>query len=287
MKNTLILAAVMLAALPLQAQEPHVNATTIKDGLYLLKGEGGNVLASAGHDGLLLIDSDYAHYAPAYQRALVDLGQQLPRLLVNTHWHGDHTGGNAYWGEQGTLVVAHDKVRERMSTRQQNKFLGGAMAAEAAAWPVVTYGDAMTLHFNGDTLEVRHFPRGHTDGDSVVFLLNANVVHMGDHYFKDRFPFIDMDSGGSVSGFIANIGGILEMIDVDTVIVPGHGALAGRDDLQRYLVMLRETRAEVAAMRAGGLDLAAMQRRGLDKRWSAWGGGFINEANWIAFLAAD
>ena len=274
--------------LPLAAQNPVVKTTKIEEGFYLLQGRGGNVLASRGDDGLLLIDSDYGNYASAYQDAVNTLGQGKVKFLINTHWHGDHTGSNAYWGEQGSLIVAHDNVLARMSTRQENKFFGRVTEpSPRAAWPVVTYGDSLALHFNGDILEAQHYPSGHTDGDTAVYFLSANVVHLGDHYFKDRFPFVDHASGGSVDGFIRNIGLILDKVDDKTVIVPGHGDLANKKDLQRYYAMLKSTRAEVMTMRQQGMDLAAMKARGLDSQWESWGSGFINEENWISFLAAQ
>ncbi len=284
MKIASVLLGLCLFAATVIAETPSVTTTAIKDGLYLLQGRGGNVMASVGDDGVLLIDSDYANYLPAYQQALTALGDGRARFLINTHWHGDHTGGNTYWGEQGAVIVAHDNVRERMSSSQDNKLLGLVEPSPVAAWPMVTYDDSLALHVNGDTVEVRHYPGGHTDGDSVVFFVKANVVHLGDHFFKDRFPFVDIDSGGTVDGFIANVALLLEKISADTVIIPGHGSLANRADLQRYYNMLVATRAAVKSMQAEGLDLAAIQARGLDAQWASWGGGFIKQDNWISFI---
>jgi len=285
-----LLLGLCLLALPALAQNdaPKVTTTPITDSLYLLQGRGGNVVASVGADGVLLVDDDYANFGAAYREALDTLADGRARFIVNTHWHGDHTGGNAAWGEEGAVILAHDNVRQRMSTRQENTFFGRVTeASPAAALPLVTYGDSLALHVNGDTVEVQHYPRGHTDGDSVVFFVGANVVHMGDHFFKDRFPFVDIASGGTVGGFTSNIEALLQRIGPDTVIVPGHGSLANRADLERYYQMLRETRAEVEAMRKQGLDLEAMQAQGLDGKWESWGGGFINEASWIAFIVAS
>ncbi len=284
MKIASVILGLCLGAATVLAESPSVTTTTIKDGLYLLQGRGGNVMASVGDDGVLLIDSDYPNYAPAYQQALTALGDGKARFLINTHWHGDHTGGNSYWGERGGVILAHDNVRERMSSPQDNKYIGRVEPSPAVAWPMVTYEDSLALHVNGDTLEVQHYPAGHTDGDSVVFFVNANVVHLGDHFFKDRFPFVDLGSGGTIEGFIANIAVLLEKISPDTVIIPGHGSLANRADLQRYYDMLLATRAEVKSMQAEGLDLAAIQARGLDSQWASWGGGFIKQDNWISFI---
>jgi cyclase len=269
-----------------EAEEEALTVSTaqIKGSLYLLQGRGGNVMASIGKDGILLIDDDYAQFATAYRAALSALDQsgRQPRFVLNTHWHGDHTGGNEFWAERGAVVVAHQNVRQRMGSRQEMKALGRVVeASPVIALPVVTYGDSLALHFNGDDIEVQHYPRGHTDGDSVVYFSAANVLHMGDHFFKDRFPFVDIGSGGNVFGYMANIEGILAKVDGDTVIVPGHGNLADRGDLQRFLEMLKSTTAEIKSGREQGLDADALLARGLDKQWSSWGGGFINEETWI------
>ncbi len=288
--RTLILLALVLS-ISAQAQpedEPTVSVTPIKDGLYLLQGRGGNVVASWGEDGMLLVDDDYPQYQPAYLQAVKALGADGVRFIVNTHWHGDHTGGNAAWGESGSVILAHDNVRQRLSTRQDIKAFNRVVeASPKTAWPLVTFADSLALHVNGQTVEVQHFPRGHTDGDSMVFFVEANVVHTGDHYFKDRFPFVDIGSGGSVDGLIDNILALLERVDFYTIIVPGHGSIANREDLARYYNMLMETREEVRAMQARGMELEAMQAAGLDARWDSWGSGFITAERWISFIASS
>ena len=283
-----LLLGLCVIALPVLAQAPSVQTTHIKGPLYLLQGRGGNVVVSVGDDGVAMVDTDYGNYAPAYEKALQALAAGSPRLVINTHWHGDHTGGNAFWGARGGVILAHEQVLQRMSDRYFFSFFGRVTeASPVAAWPVVTYADSLALRFNADTVEVRHYADGHTDGDSVVFFVGQNVVHMGDHYFKDRFPFIDMASGGSVAGLTANVEALLGKVDAQTIIVPGHGDLANRDDLQRYLDMLVATRAEVKVMQAKGMDLAAMQAAGLDPKWQSWGLQFINQDNWIGFLVAS
>lgn len=270
--------------------EPAVSITKLKDGFHLLQGKGGNVVASLGADGLLIIDDDYPEMGGAYTQALQHLAGEgaVPRYVLNTHWHGDHTGNNGLWGERGAVIVAHEQVRERMSTRQVIKGLGMEVdPSPAAALPAVTYQQSMALHFNGDTVELQHYPSGHTDGDSVVFFAAANLVHMGDHFFKDAFPFVDVSSGGNVFGYLANIEAILQRVNDDTVIVPGHGGVANRADLQRYRDMLATTSGQVKAALERGDSVQTIVDRGLGAQWQSWGQGFISEENWIRFIAAS
>lgn len=285
---TLILAPLFALGQPAAEEVFSVDSTPIKDGLYLLQGRGGNVVASVGGDGILIIDDDYAEYANAYHDALKSISATagLPRFVINTHWHSDHVGTNAYWGERGAVILAHDKVYERMSTRQEMKAFNRVVEpSPAPALPVVTYNDGLSLHFNGDILELKHFAQGHTDGDSVVFFNGANVIHMGDHYFRDRFPFVDLGSGGNVLSYTANVASILESVNDATVIVPGHGAIANKADLARYLKMLETTTALVRAGLEQGLSVEQITEQGLGPQWTSWGQGFIKEPAWIGFIA--
>ncbi|MBN7795471.1 MBL fold metallo-hydrolase [Parahaliea mediterranea] len=288
------LAAVLAAASPAFAETastPEVAMSKLPAPLHLLQGKGGNVVASVGEDGVLIVDDDYTEYAPAYDRALNGLageGEGTPRFVINTHWHFDHTGGNTYWGERGAVIVAHDNVYRRMSTRQEMKALDRVIEpSPRPALPVVTYGDSVALRFNGGAVEVQHYPRGHTDGDSVVYFVEQNVVHMGDHFFKDRFPFIDLGSGGSVRGYLNNVTAVLQRIDNDTVVVPGHGSLANKADLERYAGMLEATATLVVERLEDGASVDDIVARGLGQRWSSWGAGFIDEATWIRTVASS
>ena len=271
-------------------EELTVKITMIKNHLYLLKGKGGNVVASIGDDGILIIDDDYNEYATAYHKALESISGTagLPRFVVNTHWHSDHVGTNGYWGERGAVILAHDNVYARMSTRQEMKMFDRVVEpSPKPALPVVTYSDAMTLHFNGEKVDVQHFPRGHTDGDSVIFFGAENVVHMGDHYFKDKFPFVDLGSGGNVISFTNNVAAVLAKIDDNTVIVPGHGELATRAELVQYHRMLQTTTEQVKAKLAQGKSVEQISEQGLGDEWESWGQGFINEPAWISFIAGS
>ena len=287
-----LLACLLLCPLPGTAQEatPQVSVSPLVGSLLLLQGRGGNVVASVGTDGVLIVDDDYAEYAAAYQKALDGLagGKTAPTFVINTHWHFDHVGGNEYWGERNAIIVAHTTVRERMSTRQDMKAFNRVVEpSPAAALPVVTFDDSLALHFNGEAVEVRHYPRGHTDGDSMVFFTGQNLLHMGDHFFKDRFPFVDIGSGGNVFGFSENIAAALAVVDDNTVIVPGLGSVADRADLQRYQEMLQTTTELVKQQLAQGVSVDAVIEQGLGEKWASWGEGFIKEDAWIRFIAGS
>jgi cyclase len=251
-------------------------AHEVSGNVYMLIGAGGNIGASVGSDGTLIIDDQFAPLAERIAQALERIGGERPKLILNTHFHGDHTGGNPFFGASGT-IVAHDNVRARLAAEEN--YPGSGL-------PVLTFADRVRVHFNGDTLEVVHFPAGHTDGDSVVWFREANVLHMGDLLFNGMFPFIDLASGGSVEGVIDNLSRIAGMVPDDVRIIPGHGPLATKTDLEETLAMIRATRAAVLGALGGGQSVDDVIAAGLEARWAAWGGGFINEERWIRTLAA-
>lgn len=254
-----------------------VKSQPVRDNVYMLTGAGGNIGVSVGADGTLIIDDQFAPLADRIVAALEGIDGGAPKLVLNTHFHGDHTGSNPIFGELAT-IVAHDNVRARLATQED---------FPARGLPVLTYADTVKVHFNGDTLEVMHLPAGHTDGDSVVWFRGANVLHTGDLLFKDRFPFIDQANGGSVPGVIVNLTRLVEMLPEDVVIIPGHGPLAGRGDLEATLGMIRATRAEVMEALGQGRSVDEIVADGLAPRWASWGSGFINEERWIRTLAAS
>ncbi len=252
-----------------------VTPIQVRDNVYMLTGAGGNIGASVGADGTLIIDDQFAPLAERIARALESIAGDAPRLILNTHFHGDHTGGNPVFGELGT-IIAHDNVRLRLASQAD---------FPASGLPVLTFADRVSVHFNGDTLEVIHLPAGHTDGDSVVWFKTANVLHAGDLLFNGAFPYIDQGSGGSVEGVIANLSRLLEMAPDDVRIIPGHGPLADKDDIRATLAMIRETRGTVMDALGRGLSVEQIIEQGLDSKWHSWGAGFINEERWIRILA--
>jgi glyoxylase-like metal-dependent hydrolase (beta-lactamase superfamily II) len=242
-----------------------------------LEGAGGNIGVSAGADGVLMIDDQFEDLAPKIRAALDGLGSPL-ELLVNTHHHGDHTGGNGVFGKE-LLILAHANVRARLA--------GGERPAAADALPVVTYADGVTLWFNGEEIRVFHVPNAHTDGDSVVWFKGSNVVHMGDLFFAGRFPFVDLDSGGSVRGLAASVKRLHDELPADVKIIPGHGPLATKSDLARYLAMLADVQAAVGKAAEQGQSAADMKAAKLLAPWAEWGWSFISEDRFIDILVRD
>ena len=216
------------------------------------------------------------------QETLATFKQPL-QYVLNTHWHGDHTQGNKALGHQAT-IVAHDNVYKRLNSKQEVKLFN--MVSEPYpkhALPDITFDHQMTLHFNNHAIKVKHLPNGHTDGDSVVIFKDLNIIHMGDHFFNGFYPFVDVDSGGRVRGVAKNVTRLLKQIDDKTMIVPGHGPVASKNDLIAFRDMLLGTANEVEAMMKD-MSLEKIQAAGLRAQWDDWQDGFLNEATWIKIV---
>ncbi|MFC0679798.1 MBL fold metallo-hydrolase [Lysobacter korlensis] len=231
-----------------------IKVAPLRGATHMLTGAGGNIVASVGDDGAFIIDDQYAPMSEKIQAALKGLGDKPLRFVINTHWHGDHTGGNEAMGKAGAVIMAHHNVRTRMGTA--GTFRGEAReAAPSGALPVVTFADGVTLHLNGDHVHARHVAKAHTDGDALVKFEKANVLHMGDIYFNGLYPFIDLESGGSIDGFLAAVRAGLAMSDDKTLVVPGHGPVSNRAELAAYGDMLRRYRDAIAGMKREGKTL--------------------------------
>lgn len=241
--------------------------------VHMLQGAGGNIGVSAGPDGVLIVDDQFAPLAEKIEAAIKQLNDGKIRFLLNTHWHGDHTGGNAHFGKQ-TEIVAHANVRKRLAEKSDT-------AKEAL--PVITFDHGISVHLNGEEVRVYHVGPGHTDGDSIVAFTKSKVVHMGDLYFKDRFPFIDLGSGGDVAGYVKNVAAALEYTPDDAQIIPGHGDLATKDDLQRYHTMLTTITGQVQRAITAGKSLDEVKAAGVPAEYKSWGAGFINESRFLEF----
>ncbi|NNF13193.1 MAG: MBL fold metallo-hydrolase [Gemmatimonadetes bacterium] len=266
-----------------------IRTQQVADGVYMLMGQGGNIGVSVGDDGVFIIDDQFAPLTDKILAAIAAITDEPVRFVFNTHWHGDHTGGNENMGEAGALIVAHDNVRERMSTEQVLERIGRPVsttpASPAGALPVITFSEDVSFHINGGQLHAFHVSNAHTDGDAIVHLVEANVVHMGDTFFRGRFPFIDTASGGSIDGLIDAVGDALAVMDPDTRIIPGHGDLSSRSDLQEYGDALKAMRGAVASLMTRGLSLAQIQaQRPIRAHAETWGQDRAAEDGFVATI---
>ena len=285
MKKFLLLTVVLLFAIPAQAQtdfsKVEVKATKVAGNIYMLQGAGGNIGVSVGDDGLLIVDDQFAPLADKIRAALKGVADKKLRFILNTHWHGDHTGGNVAFGPEAT-IIAHDNVRKRLSTEQRSTvFNRTTPPSPKEALPVITFNNSLTVHFNGEEIRAIHFPQGHTDGDSVIFFTASNVVHLGDDFFAGSFPFVDLESGGTVEGLTRNIGEIIGKIPADAKLIPGHGPISTLEDLKSYHRMLQQTTEIVQQKITAGKTVDQIKTEGLPAEWESWGKGFIKTDRWV------
>jgi len=278
----LALALALAPTTPLLAQQQDfskvaVTSEKVAEGVYMLKGQGGNIGLSIGPNGSLVIDDQYAPLSDKILAAIKALTPDPVRFVVNTHWHGDHTGGNENLAKTGAFLVAHENVRKRMGSEQFIAMLNQKVpASPEAALPVVTFAEAVTFHWNGDEVRAFHVAPAHTDGDTVVQFVKADVVHMGDCFFNGSFPFIDTSSGGKVDGIVAAADRVLGGITDKTKIIPGHGPLATKADLQAYRDTVKSVRDRVAKLKAEGKTKeAAVAAKPTAEFDAKWGQGFI------------
>ena len=282
---TLALAAAVVT--PAGAQDfsaVEIRSTKVSEGLYALQGAGGNLGLVVGSNGVFLIDDQYAPLTDRILAAIAEITDRPLRFVFNTHWHGDHTGGNENMNETGALIVAHDNVRKRMSAGQFMEFFDNEVApAAAGALPVVTFNDRVRFHLGGHTVNAIHLPHAHTDGDAIVHLEEANAIHTGDIVFYGLYPFIDYDSGGSLAGMIAATDRVLELADAETSIITGHGGpVIDRLQLQDYRTMLATVHQRLETLIDQGMTLEQLQAAGITEEFdAAWGHGFIKPAQWI------
>lgn len=264
-----------------------LEVSPVRDGVYLLVMEpAGNVALSVGEDGAFIIDDQFEPMVPQIIDAVAELTDKPLRFVLNTHWHGDHTGGNGGLADAGAMIVAHDNVRERMSSPQYHLFFkAGSEPSADNALPVITYSETMTLHFNGDTVEVLHVPAAHTDGDSVFYFRNADVMHTGDAFINRGYPLIDVASGGTIKGTIEGINAMLEVVGPDTIIIPGHGPLADRKRMIEIRDMLVAARAAVVPLIENGMPLRQIKdAKPLAEIDKTWGGGFVRARAFVQII---
>ena len=278
-------------ATPVLAQQQdfskvEVQSEKVADGVYMLKGAGGNIGLSIGPNGSLVIDDQYAPLSDKILAAIKALTPDPVRFVVNTHWHGDHTGGNENLARTGAFLVAHENVRKRMGSEQFIAMFNQKVpASPEAALPVVTFAEGVTFHWNGDEVRAFHVAPAHTDGDTVVQFVKADVVHMGDCFFNGNFPFIDTSSGGKVDGIVAAADRVLGGVTDKTKIIPGHGPVASKADLQAYRDTVKSVRDRVAKLKAEGKTKeAAVAAKPTAEFDAKWGQGFIKHDVFVGLV---
>jgi len=288
-------AATMLLSRAASAQQQdfskvQIKATKISGNIYMLEGAGGNIAASVGEDGIVIVDDQFAPLADKIQAALKELKitDKPVRFVINTHYHGDHTGGNEPFNNAGSTVIAHDNVRKRLETGG-TAGNGGSIkleqkAASKAALPIITFEHDVTVHLNSEDIRALHFPSGHTDGDSIIFFPKNNVVHMGDDFVRYGFPFIDVASGGSVQGMIDAMEKATAQLPADVKVIPGHGALSNLDDVRAFTKMLKETSAVVQKALNDHKTLEQMKQEKILAPWDKFSGSFVNSDGFIETL---
>jgi cyclase len=284
-------AFLVLSVAPVSAQEQDFSKVEVKTvpvagSVSMLQGSGGNIAVLVGPDGVLIVDDEFAPLVPKILAAIGQLSSKSVRFVVNTHWHGDHTGGNAGLGTEGAVIVAQDNVRKRMSTEQFNAFMKRATPpSPAVALPVITFADGVKFYLDGEEIEVTHVGPGHTDGDSTVWFRKANVIHMGDNFFNGLYPFIDGSSGGSLDGTVTALEGVLSRIDDQTKVIPGHGPLGSKADLKKFHDMLATVRDRVQkAVREGKTQDQVVASKPSAEFDAAWGGGFLKPDAFITLV---
>jgi glyoxylase-like metal-dependent hydrolase (beta-lactamase superfamily II) len=273
-----------LQVVTMRAQQDYshvkIKETHVAGNVYMLEGEGGNIGVSVGPDGILIVDDQFAPLAGKIRAALKKLNPGKLRYVLNTHWHGDHTGGNTEFGPEAT-IIAHDNVRKRLSGEWKPVGRTPAPPAPKEALPVITFDKSLSVFFNGEEIRLIHYPHGHTDGDSIIYFTRSKVVHTGDHFSPGYFPFIDIGGGGEVESFKRNVESFIQIIPADAKIIPGHGPLAGIADLKDFHQMLIETVAIVRERMKAGKSLDQIRAEGLPEKWESWGRGYVKTRHWI------
>jgi cyclase len=264
-----------------------MKVSKVAGNVYILQGAGGNIGASVGEDGIVIVDDQYAPLAEKIQAALKGITDKPVRFIINTHFHGDHTGGNAYFQKQAP-VIAQDNVRKRLESGS-GAGNGGSIHHDAKpapheALPILTFDHDVTVHLNGEDIHALYFPAGHTDGDSVIFFPHSNVVHMGDDFVTYGFPFIDVESGGSINGMIDAVAQVIAQLPADVKVIPGHGPVSSLDDMRAYETMLKETRGVVQQALKEGKTLDQMKQAKLLAPWKKYAGDFITEDAFLETL---
>jgi cyclase len=267
-----------------------IKVTKVSGNVYMLEGAGGNIGASVGEDGIVVVDDQYAPLADKIRSALKGITDKPIRFIINTHYHFDHTGGNALF-QKDAPIIAHDNVRKRLEAGTSPGNYGAVSfptkPSPKEALPILTFDHDVTVHLNGEDIRALHFPSGHTDGDSVIFFPKSNVVHMGDDFVTYGFPFVDLSGGGSVEGMIKALEETIAQLPADVKVIPGHGPISNLDDVRRYIAMLKETRSAVEKGIKEGKTVDQLKQENVLAPWQKWSGDFITSEQWLITLYND
>jgi glyoxylase-like metal-dependent hydrolase (beta-lactamase superfamily II) len=269
-----------------QADDEKITPSQITEQIYMIAGQGGNIGFFIGADGTFLIDDQFAPLTEKIVAAIKSVGGDYPKFLINTHYHGDHTGGNEKLGQGGTLIFSHDNVRERLSTGSFIEAFNKKRAGVSReGLPVVTFSEDISFHLNGDTIRVLHVPHAHTDGDSFIYFEAANVIHAGDFFFNGFYPFIDVNHGGSLKGMIKAVDKVLSLVDDNTKIIAGHGPLGNKEQLASYRLMLGIAYERLIKLKAAGKTAQeAVVAKPLADLEETWGDGLFTGDRWIELI---
>jgi cyclase len=280
----LIIGLIQAQALAQDFSKIEIKTIKVAGNIYMLQGAGGNIGVSVGPDGILIVDDQYAPLADKIKAALKMLGDGKLKFILNTHYHGDHTGSNPAFGPDAP-IIAQTNARKRLTAEQQSKFFGWKFPPmPKEGLPVITFDQSVSVFFNGEEIKVIHFPHGHTDGDSIIFFTGSNVVHMGDDFFQGRFPVVDLENGGDVEGMAKNVGEIISKLPADVKVIPGHGALSDLEGLKAFHRMLVETTEIVRKKMKAHKTLAQIKVEGLPDEWKPWGAGYIKTEMWLELV---
>lgn len=280
-----LFASVVFATTQDNFDKVEIKVHPVAGSVYMLEGAGGNIGVSVGEDGIVIVDDQFAPLAPKIKAALKGISDKPVRFVINTHWHGDHVGGNEKFGTEST-IIAQENVRTRMqagSTVPEHE----VKPYSKEALPIITFNDRATVHLNGEDIRAIHFVAGHTDGDSIIYFTKSNVIHMGDDFVTYGFPFVDLNSGGSVEGIIAAVEKVMTTAPKDAKIIPGHGPLSTVADMKPFLEMMRDTLAKVKAGIQQGKSLEQMQKEKVLAGYEKWSGDFISTDKWIETIYHD
>lgn len=281
MKQSLTLVVSLVITLSAGAQQSwdsiKVTSQQVRDNIYMLTGSGGNIGVLTGEDGIVMIDDQFLQLGDKIKEAIAALDKGAIRFTLNTHIHGDHSGSNEYFKRAGSTIVAHDVVRDRMIRQPRDK----------DAWPVITFPDKLSLHLNGQDIDLLHFEAGHTDGDVIIHFKQANVFHMGDVFVRYGYPYIDMSNGGNINGLISTVDKVLAIMNDQSLVIPGHGEVCKKDEVKKYRDRLAAIRDKVASALKQGKKPEDLASLGITKAYDAeWGKGFIKGNDFVMVVAA-